>query len=40
MVIVESNRIYAPIKQGKYVYMIYAKWEQGNPSYAFSIKVG
>jgi len=28
-----------PAQKGTYVYMIYAKWDQGNPNYTFSIKV-
>ncbi|HWJ77593.1 MAG TPA: hypothetical protein VNR61_05920 [Niallia sp.] len=35
----EGNTFHTPTKQGIYVYMIYANWEQGNPNYAFSIKI-
>ena len=36
---VHNNKITAPAKKGTYVYMIYAKWDQGDPNYAFSITV-
>ena len=35
----EENMLKAPAKNGIYVFMIYAKWDQGNPNYAFSITV-
>ncbi|MCM2980027.1 MULTISPECIES: hypothetical protein [Niallia] len=36
---VDKNKMTVPAKKGTYVYMIYAKWDQGNPNYTFSIRV-
>ncbi|WP_079480287.1 hypothetical protein [Halobacillus salinus] len=38
-VVVKDGNIYAPEQPGLYVFQIHAEWEQGDATYAFSVKV-